>query len=187
MTRGVRWMVMALPLWVSACQQEAQGSAPSAPPKAAPAPVRPPVTDVTAEGYVMPPLPKGHVRLEDAFGGVHRVEVEIAATAAARARGMMWRTSLDAGKGMLFLFPHEEVQGFWMRNTLIPLDMIFITSDLRVAGIVSRAVPRTFESRSVGVPSQYVLEVPGGWTEKVGIRKGSAVRFDGVTGLAIEP
>lgn len=173
-------------LLATACQQEAQGSAPRAPPKAADAP-RPRVTDVTAEDYVMPPLPRGHVRLEDAFGGAHRVEVEIAATADSRQRGMMWRTALPEGKGMLFLFPHEQVQGFWMRNTLISLDMIFITSDLRVAGIVSRAVPRSFESRSVGAPSQYVLEVPGGWTEKVGIRKGSAVRFEGVAGLDIEP
>ncbi|WP_095958253.1 DUF192 domain-containing protein [Corallococcus macrosporus] len=180
-------MGVAMPLLLAtACQQEAQGSAPRATPKAAEAP-RPRVTDVTAEDYVMPPLPRGHVRLEDAFGGAHRVEVEIAATADSRQRGMMWRKELAAGKGMLFLFPHEQVQGFWMRNTLISLDMIFITSDLRVAGIVSRAVPRSFESRSVGAPSQYVLEVPGGWTEKVGIRKGSAVRFEGVAGLDIEP
>lgn len=185
MKHGLRWMVVAVPLLASACQQEAQGSAPRATPKAAEP--RPRVTDVTAEDYVMQPLPRGHVRLEDAFGGARRVEVEIAATAGTRARGMMWRKELAEGKGMLFLFPHEEVQGFWMRNTLIPLDMIFITSDLRVAGIVSRAVPRSLESRSVGVPSQYVLEVPGGWTEKVGIRKGSTVRFEGVAGLAIEP
>ncbi|QDE89462.1 hypothetical protein BHS06_11095 [Myxococcus xanthus] len=178
-------MVVAVPLLASACQQEAQGSAPRATPKAAVP--RPRVTDVTAEDYVMQPLPRGHVRLEDAFGGARRVEVEIAATAGTRTRGMMWRKELAEGKGMLFLFPHEEVQGFWMRNTLIPLDMIFITSDLRVAGIVSRAVPRSLESRSVGVPSQYVLEVPGGWTEKVGIRKGSTVRFEGVAGMAIEP
>ncbi|NVJ17374.1 DUF192 domain-containing protein [Myxococcus sp. AM010] len=178
-------MVVAVPLLASACQQEAQGSAPRATPKAAEP--RPRVTDVTAEDYVMQPLPRGYVRLEDAFGGAHRVEVEIAATADARARGMMWRKELAEGKGMLFLFPHEEVQGFWMRNTLIPLDMLFITSDLRVAGIVSRAEPRSRATRSVGAPSQYVLEVPGGWTEKVGIRKGSTVRFEGVAGLDIEP
>ncbi|WP_426750753.1 DUF192 domain-containing protein [Myxococcus sp. Y35] len=185
MKRGVRWLMVALPWLVAACQQEAQGSAPRDTPKAAV--LRPPVTDVTAEAYVMPPLPRGHVRLEDAFGGVHRVEVEIAATADSRTRGMMWRKELAEGKGMLFLFPHEQVQGFWMRNTLISLDMIFITSDLQVAGIVSRAVPRSLASRSVGVPSQYVLEVPGGWTEQVGIRKGSAVHFEGVAGLDIQP
>ncbi|AEI65964.1 DUF192 domain-containing protein [Corallococcus macrosporus] len=179
-------MGVAMPLLLAtACQQEAQGSAPRTPAKAAEP--RPRVSDVTAEDYVMPPLPRGHVRLEDAFGRVHRVEVEIAATADALQRGMMWRTELAEGKGMLFLFPYERVQGFWMKNTLISLDMIFITSDMRVAGIVSRAEPRSRATRSVGAPSQYVLEVPGGWTEKVGIRKGSAVRFEGVAGLDIEP
>lgn len=186
MRHGLRWMVVAVPLLLaSACQQEAQGSAPRATPKAAEP--RPRVTDVSAEDYVMQPLPRGHVRLEDAFGGVHRVEVEIAATADSLQRGMMWRKELAEGKGMLFLFPEERVMGFWMKNTLISLDMIFITSDLRVAGIVSRAEPQSRATRSVGVPSQYVLEVPGGWTEKVGIRKGSAVRFEGVAGLGLAP
>ncbi|NMO17013.1 DUF192 domain-containing protein [Pyxidicoccus fallax] len=177
-------MVLAGSLLLAGCQQEAQGS----PPKPAPAaPVKPPVTDVNAEDYPMQPLPRGHVRLKDAYGGVHRVEVEIAATREARTRGLMWRKELADGKGMLFLFPHEEVQGFWMRNTLIPLDMLFISSDLRVVGIVSRAQPKSLESRSVGVPSQYVLEVPGGWTEKVGVRTGSTVQFEGVSGVDIAP
>ncbi|MFP2930320.1 DUF192 domain-containing protein [Pyxidicoccus sp. 3LG] len=167
------------------CQQEAQGSPPQSPRKTDAVPK--PVTDVTAKDYAMPPLPRGYVRLKDAFGGVHRVEVEVAATQESRTRGLMWRTELAAGKGMLFLFPYQEVQGFWMRNTLIPLDILFISSDLRIVGIVSRAEPKTLESRSVGLPSQYVLEVPGGWTEKVGVKKGSTVEFEGVSGLAIGP
>ncbi len=178
-------MAVAAPLLLAGCQQEAQGQ----PPKAAqpPAAARRTVTDVTAGDYPMAPLPRAYVRLKDAFGGVQRVEVEVAATHDARTRGLMWRKELPAGKGMLFLFPTEEVQGFWMRNTLISLDMIFISSDLRIVGIVSRAVPRTLESRSVGVPSQYVLEVPGGWSEQVGLRKGSTVEFEGVSGLGISP
>jgi uncharacterized membrane protein (UPF0127 family) len=180
-------VVLAVPLLMAGCQQEAQGSPPKPPPEPKASPARRPVTDVTAEDYPMQPLPRGHVRLKDAYGGVHRVEVEVAATPEARTRGMMWRRELADGKGMLFLFPREEVQGFWMRNTLIPLDMLFISSDLKVVGIVSRAEPRTLTSRSVGVPSQYVLEVPGGWTEKVGVRKGSPVEFEGVAGVAIVP
>lgn len=181
----VQVVAVAAPLLLAGCQQEAQGQ----PPKAAPpsAAARPPVTDVTAEDYPMAPLPRAHVRLKDAFGGVHRVEVEVAATQGARTRGLMWRKELPAGKGMLFLFPVEEVQGFWMRNTLISLDMIFIASDLRIVGIVSRAVPQTLQSRSVGVPSQYVLEVPGGWAEQVGVKKGSTVEFEGVSGIDIAP
>ncbi|MCP3097698.1 DUF192 domain-containing protein [Myxococcus sp. K15C18031901] len=183
-----RWLTPLLStLLLAGCQREAEGREPPPSPPPPAAPVRTPVTDVTAKDYAGPPLPIAHVRLKDAFGGVHRVEVEVAATPPSRQRGLMWRTELADGKGMLFLFPHQEVQGFWMRNTLIPLDMLFITSDLHVAGIVSRAAPRTFDSRSVGLPSQYVLEVPGGWAEKVGVRKGATVEFEGVSGIEIVP
>jgi uncharacterized protein len=179
MRRSPMHAVGAALLLMLACQApEAQGKPP---------PTAPPTTDVTAKDYVMPPLPRAFVRLHDAFGGVHRVEVEVAATPEARTRGLMWRTELAAGKGMLFLFPEEEVQSFWMRNTLIPLDMIFINSQMRVAGIVERAEPRSLASRSVGAPSQYVLEVPGGWSQSVGVTKGSTVEFEGVSQIPIVP
>jgi uncharacterized membrane protein (UPF0127 family) len=178
MTRSPFHAVGAALLLLLACQApEAQGKPPAN--RATP--------DVTAEDYVMPPLPRAWVRLKDAYGGVHRVEVEVAATPESRTRGMMWRTELAAGKGMLFLFPTEEVQSFWMRNTLIPLDMIFINSQKRVVGIIERAEPRSLASRSVGVPSQFVLEVPGGWSQSVGVTKGSTVEFEGVSGIAIVP
>lgn len=178
MCRASFHAAVAALLMLLACQApEAQGKSPS--------PAR--QTDVSAEDYVMPPLPRAWVRLHDAFGGVRRVEVEVAATPEARTRGMMWRTELAAGKGMLFLFPEEEVQSFWMRNTLISLDMIFINSQMKVAGIIERAVPRSLASRSVGAPSQFVLEVPGGWSQSVGVTKGSAVEFEGVSGIQIVP
>lgn len=138
-------------------------------------------TDPSAEDYEMPPLPKAQVILEDAFGGKHLVEVEVAADEPSRTRGMMWRTSLDPGKGMLFVFGTERVQSFWMRNTLIPLDMLFINAEGVVVGIVHDAAPRTLTSRSVGIPSKYVLEVPGGWAERHGIREGSRVEFRGLS------
>jgi uncharacterized protein len=165
-------------LWMLACRPEAQGKPPA--PVAA-------VTDVSAKDYAMRPLPRAFVRLHDAFGGVHRVEVEVAATPDTRTRGLMWRTELAAGKGMLFLFPEEEVQSFWMRNTLISLDMLFINTQMKVAGIVERAEPRTTTPRSVGRPSQFVLEVPGGWCQSVGVTKGSAVEFEGVSAISIVP
>ena len=179
MRRAPLHAVGAALLLMLACQApEAQGKPP---------PTAPRSTDVTEKDYVMPPLPRAFVRLHDAFGGVHRVEVEVAATPDARTRGLMWRTELAAGKGMLFLFPEEEIQSFWMRNTLISLDMIFINSQMKVAGIVERAQPKSLASRSVGAPSQYVLEVPGGWSQSVGVTKGGTVEFEGVSQIPIVP
>jgi uncharacterized protein len=176
MSRAALQMVGATLLVLLACQsQEAQGRPPAK------------VTDVTAKDYAMPPLPRAWVRLKDVYGGTQRVEVEVAATPEARTRGLMWRTELPAGKGMLFLFPEEEVQSFWMRNTLIPLDMLFINSQRQVVGIIERAVPESLTSRSVGVPSQFVLEVPGGWCQSVGVTKGSTVEFEGVSTIPIVP
>jgi uncharacterized membrane protein (UPF0127 family) len=145
------------------------------------------VTDVSAEDYVGPTLPRARVLLKDAYGGLHRVEVEVAATPETRMRGLMWRKELPAGQGMLFIFPEEEVQGFWMRNTLIPLDMLFINSAGQIVGIVERAEPRTLTARSVGVPGRYVLEVPGGWCQTMGITRGGTAQFQGLEGIQVIP
>ena len=136
--------------------------------------------EVTSKDYAAPALPHGHVILPDAFGGLHRLEVELAMTPESRERGLMWRTQLADTAGMLFIFPEEEVQNFWMRNTLIPLDLIFIDQQKRVVGIVSRAEPKTLTGRGVNHPTLYVLEVPGGWTEKMGVRPGVRAHFEGV-------
>ena len=134
--------------------------------------------DVTAEDYPAPPLPRGHVVLDSAFGGKTSVDVEVANTPASTQRGMMWRRELAAGRGMLFVFEGEQDHSFWMKNTLIPLDMIFIGADLRVVGVVENAQPLTLTGRSVGRPSRYVLEVPGGWAAKAGVREGTRVALD---------
>ena len=73
--------------------------------------------------------------------------------------GLMFRKSLDKGKGMLFIFENETKHTFTMRNTFIPLDMIFIGRDMRIAGWVENAKPLSQEQFSVAQPSQYVLEV----------------------------
>jgi uncharacterized protein len=122
------------------------------------------------------------VVVHDAYGGLHPVEVEIADSTRTRTRGMMWRASVPAGTGMLFIFPNEEDHQFWMRNTLVPLDMLFLDRSGQVVGIVAQAEPQTLDRRSVGRPSVYVLEVQGGWAEKAGIAPGSRVELKG--GLA---
>jgi len=135
--------------------------------------------DPTAQSYDGPLPDRGAVVLQDAFGGAHRLTVEVADTQALRTRGLMWRTELPDGTGMLFIFPTEVVQGFWMRNTLIPLDMLFIDRRHRVVGVVQWAEPRTLTSRTVGKPSLYVLEVPGGWAARNGVRAGSTIELEG--------
>jgi len=81
------------------------------------------------------------------------------------------------GLYMLFLYQNEDIRHFWMRNTLIPLDMIFISADLRVVGIVENAEPQTETIRQVPQPSQYVLEVNGGYAAAHGIAAGTPVEF----------
>ncbi len=152
--------------------------------------ISPPVpaaTDVTAQDYLPGPMPTGRVRLQSADGPSQWIEVEVAASRAMRTRGMMWRVALADGKGMLFLFKQQEPLSFWMRNTLIPLDMVFIDSDLKIAGIVENAEPRTLTSRSPGKPSQFVLELPGGYTRKLHLKPGSTVEFEGVGLIPVEP
>jgi len=176
----VVWLVLA------GCHQAEGSSPPVAPAKAPPAaPAKP--KELTDEDYAMPALPMARVTLTDAFGGQHVVEVEVAATHDSRTRGLMWRTQLAEGKGMLFIFTEQQPLSFWMRNTLIPLDMVFIDKDARIAGIVEQAEPKTLSSRSPGRPAMYVLEVPGGWAAKVGLKAGSLVKFDGTQQIAVLP
>jgi uncharacterized membrane protein (UPF0127 family) len=108
------------------------------------------------------------------------VSVEIVSTAPKIERGLMYREHLPPDGGMLFLMGKEHDWAFYMRNTLIPLDMIFITRDFTVAGIVENAEPKTETLRKVDKPSLYVLEVNGGWAAAHHVTAGAKVRFDGV-------
>jgi uncharacterized protein len=104
--------------------------------------------------------------------------VEVADNPAKRAMGLQYRRELGRDRGMIFLFPSEASQSFWMKNTPIALDMIFINRDRRIAGIVEQTVPFSLDSRSVGVPSQFVLEINGGLARQHGIQSGDEVRFE---------
>jgi uncharacterized membrane protein (UPF0127 family) len=106
--------------------------------------------------------------------------VEIADTPAKRELGLQYRRDLPPDRGMIFLFPNEADQTFWMKNTPIPLDMIFIDSQRRIVGIAEGAIPFSLEPRSVGHPSRFVLEINGGLATRYGIRPGNSVRFRGI-------
>jgi len=131
---------------------------------------------VDAAVPALPPPPPPQVIFHTAKGDVP-VRVEVAATERARRRGLMFRDHLDPGRGMLFVFDRPGVRTFWMHNTLIPLDMVFLDAKLRVVGVVARAAPRTDTPRGVGVPSQFVVEVPGGWAAAHGVEPGVTARL----------
>lgn len=109
--------------------------------------------------------------------GEQHVKVEIARTDPERQRGLMYRQKLEPGRGMIFLFPRPEPLKFWMKNTYIPLDMIFIANDKRVVYVEENAEPLTTQSRGPDEDSQFVLEVPGGWARAHGVERGVAVKF----------
>lgn len=122
-------------------------------------------------------LPSARVVLEPEGGQAVEVRVEVARTDPERRRGLMWRRHLGRDAGMLFVFERLERQVFWMRNTYVPLDIVFIGDDRRIVGIVEHATPLTDDDRAVEAPSRYVLEVRAGFAAVHGLAVGTAVRF----------
>ena len=143
-------------------------------------------TSVATRPTAVAPASLAEVRFPDikAEGEPLRVKVEVVASEARITRGLMHRTFMPADQGMLFLMGTTAVHSFWMHNTLIPLDMIFIDKELTVVGIVANAVPKTDTSRYVDTPSLYVLEVNGGWAAAHGVAAGAKVEFFDVERLA---
>jgi uncharacterized protein len=111
--------------------------------------------------------------------GVAAVTLEVARTAPARELGLMHRPELSPDAGMLFVFESAERHGFWMKDTLIPLDMLFLGEDGRVLAVVERR-PLSLEVTDGDVSSRYVLEVNGGWTRAHGVRRGDQVTLENV-------
>lgn len=141
------------------------------------APAGPPPKD-PAQAHP-PRAAAGTVRFETPRGP-WLVEVELARTDAERARGLMFRTSLAPDHGMLFVFDETSEHTFWMHDTLLSLDMIFLGEDRAVAGVVAQAAPRTDTGRTVHKPSRYVVEVAGGEALAHGVGPGTQARFIGV-------
>lgn len=146
---------------------------PEAPPAAVPtgpAPACPPDPEGEARA-----LPVGRVRFAEPHAG--ELDAEIVRSQHDTSRGLMYRKSLPEGRGMLFDLRAREDHKFWMHNTCIPLDLIFIDFDGLVVGIVENAPTLNDESRSVGCPSRWVLEVNAGWSRRHGVRAGQRVEL----------
>jgi uncharacterized membrane protein (UPF0127 family) len=107
--------------------------------------------------------------------GVHVFAVEMAVTPEQQAKGLMFRRELPEGQGMLFDFQTEQPASFWMKNTYISLDMIFIRADGRILRVAENTVPHSEALVSSGGPVRAVLEVIAGTAKKLGIAAGDRV------------
>jgi uncharacterized membrane protein (UPF0127 family) len=108
--------------------------------------------------------------------GVHRFTVEVAATLDQQQRGLMFRRSLAGDRGMIFPYDPPQDLGFWMKNTLIPLDMVFVRADGTIARIAN-ATPLSIETVLSGERVAAVLELRGGRAAELGIRAGDRVEW----------
>jgi len=117
------------------------------------------------------------VHFEDA-PGKPSVRAELALTEAQRARGLMYRTTLAEGESMLFVFDEEAPRTFWMHNTCIPLDMLFIDAEGFVAGILEQVPVLNDLPRAVPCPAKYVLETPAGFCRHHGVAPGQRITID---------
>jgi len=115
--------------------------------------------------------------IETRSGERHRFEVELALTDAQHGQGLMYRRSLAEFAGMLFLYREVRTVSMWMKNTTIPLDMMFIAPDGRIVDIAERTVPYSLETVSSRSAASAVLEVNGGTVARLGIQPGDRVRY----------
>ena len=181
----VKLLSLALLLLAAACARE---PVPAAEPGDAPPPAAPvqaaPVLPATAPeaGLPLPPNapritpgPVEPLEVVTARGPI-RFQVEMADTAPEREQGLMWRGSMPVDRGMLFDFPGEAEQAFWMRNTYIPLDIIYIRADGRIHSIARSTTPLSEALVPSGGPVKAVLEINGGLSERLGILPGDLVR-----------
>ena len=120
--------------------------------------------------------------IDSTTGRAKPFTVEIARDESARALGLMYRQSMDKGRGMLFIFQDNKPRSFWMKNTVIPLDIIFIGQDFKVVAIAKHATP--FSETAIpsdGLPATYVVEVNGGLTDELSIKTGDTVKLPDIS------
>ena len=116
------------------------------------------------------------LRIETQAGQVHKFDVELALTDAERAKGLMFRKSMPNDRGMLFEFSDEAERAFWMKNTYISLDILYIDAKGKVVSISRNAQPFNETPLPSNAPAKGVLELNGGLSERLGIQPGDTVR-----------
>lgn len=163
----------AVPITAGRCIAKMADAAPAIPPPAQPGKGGcPPDPETTGR------MPTGEVSFPDAApdrGSTRKITAELAKTPHDVERGLMYRRSMSDDEGMFFKLDKHSDHTFWMHNTCISLDMMFVDDDGLVVGIVEGATPLSEAVRSVGCESSYVLEVNGGWSRKHGVKPGQRI------------
>lgn len=108
---------------------------------------------------------------------INVIDIEVADDNAEREQGLMYRDTMNANKGMLFMMEAEEIQSFWMKNTIISLDIMYVDSDRRIVSIHRNCTPYSLDQIVSSKPALYVVEVNAGYTEKNGIKVGDMISF----------
>ena len=113
-------------------------------------------------------------------GGTARFHVDLADTPELQSRGLMYRAQMASSTGMLFVFPEPKHASFWMKNTLIPLDMLFLDAEGRVSKIHENAVPHDETAIDGGEDVKFVLEINGGLVARLHLPKGAEMRHPSI-------
>lgn len=164
--RWSRTPALALAVAALACASACSSQATAPAPTAAANPARHPIS-----GLEVIPL------TIDQDGKAHAFRVELAQTEEQQQKGLMFRTAMGADEGMLFPSPAPEPRSFWMKNTVIPLDIVFIGPDHLISNIAANAVPYSLDPIPSSGPAIAVLELNGGRAAELGIEPGARVTW----------
>ncbi|MFT6845499.1 MAG: uncharacterized membrane protein (UPF0127 family) [Flavobacteriales bacterium] len=121
---------------------------------------------------------EGNLMFVNDTSSVITIEIEVADTDPQRARGLMYRKSMPENRGMIFLMDRLEIQNFYMKNTYIPLDIIYVDADKKVVSIQKQTTPLSELTLPSEGPAKFVVEVIGGFCDKYEIKKGTTIQFE---------
>jgi uncharacterized protein len=113
----------------------------------------------------------------DGTNQIYKIDIEVASNDEERARGLMYRPEMEDNHGMLFLFDSDQIQSFYMRNTVLSLDILYVNSKMQIVHIYNNTIPYSEESLPSKAPAKYVVEINAGLCEKYGIQEGDIIRY----------
>jgi uncharacterized membrane protein (UPF0127 family) len=140
-------------------------------------PAAPVATSATESASAPAFVKEGEVTFLSGGKKIKKIDVEIAENEAEHAKGLMYRSYMPDSVGMLFIFQTVQPQSFWMKNTHIPLDIIYVGPDKKIISIQKNARPFSEENLPSYGDVQYVVEVNGGYTDLHGIKAGDSIQF----------